>query len=131
MALQAPLSQYEKVSVQEAVNGASPHRLIQMLMEGALKRMAEAKGAMQRNDLAAKGVAIGKAISIIGGLRDSLNMDVAGGLPQRLDSLYEYMADVLVRANVNNNPAAIDEVMQLMLTVKAGWDGIADKVAQP
>lgn len=130
MALQAPLSQYEQVSVQEAVNGASPHRLIQMLMEGALKRMAEAKGAIQRGDLAAKGVALGKAISIIGGLRDSLNMDVSGGLPQKLDGLYEYMANVLVRANVNNNAAAVDEVMQLMLTVKAGWDGIADKVEQ-
>lgn len=130
MALQAPLSQYEKVSVQEAVNGASPHRLIQMLMEGALKRMAEAKGAMQRGDLAAKGIAIGKAISIIGGLRDSLNMEVSGGLSQKLDSLYEYMADTLVRANVNNNPGAVDEVMRLMLTVKTGWDGIADKVDQ-
>lgn len=130
MSVQAPLSQYEQVSVQEAVNGASPHRLIQMLMEGALKRMAEAKGAMQRQDLTTKGVAIGKAISIIGGLRDSLNMDVPGGLSQRLDGLYEYMVTVLVRANMNNNAANIDEVINLMLTVKSGWDKIADQADQ-
>lgn len=127
MSVQAPLSQYEQVSVQEAVNGASPHRLIQMLMEGALKRMAEAKAAMQRQDLTAKGVALGKAISIIGGLRDSLNMEVSGGLSQRLDGLYEYMVTVLVRANANNNAANIDEVINLMLTVKSGWDKIADQ----
>ena len=127
MSLQAPLSQYEQVSIQEAVNGASPHRLIQMLMEGALKRMAEAKGAMQRRDTAAKGAALGKSISIIGGLRDSLNMDTPGGLSQRLDGLYEYMVSVLVRANVNDDPMAIDEVAQLMITVKSGWDKIAEE----
>jgi len=128
MALQAPLSQYQQVSNQEAVNGASPHRLIQMLMEGALKRMAEAKGAIQRKDVTAKGQAVGKAISIIGGLRDSLNMDVPGGLSQRLDSLYEYMVTLLVRANVNSDAAAVDEAARLMGTVKAGWDAIADQV---
>lgn len=127
MSLQAPLSQYEQVSIQEAVNGASPHRLIQMLMEGALKRMAEAKGAIQRGDVVAKGTAIGKAISIIGGLRDSLNMDVSGGLSERLDGLYEYMVSVLVNANVSNDPTGIDEVAQLMITVKSGWDQIAEE----
>ena len=128
MSLQAPLSQYQQVSNQEAVSGASPHRLIQMLMEGAIRRMAEAKGAIQRNDIATKGQALGKAISIIGGLRDSLNMEVPGGLSQRLDGLYEYMVNTLVKANVNNDEAAVDEVARLMGTIKSGWDAIADQV---
>ena len=128
MSLQAPLSQYQQVSNQEAVNGASPHRLIQMLMEGAIKRMAEARAAIQRKDIAAKGEAIGKAVSIIGGLRDSLNMEVAGGLPQRLDGLYEYMVNALLQANLKDDDRAIELVMQQLLTVKAGWDSIADKV---
>ena len=128
MALQAPLSQYQQVSNQEAVSGASPHRLIQMLMEGALKRMAEAKGAIQRGDVAAKGQAIGKAVSIIGGLRDSLNMEVPGGLSQRLDDLYDYMVTLLVQANVNNRESAVDEAARLMATIKSGWDAIADQV---
>lgn len=128
MSLRAPLSQYQQVSNQEAVTGASPHRLIQMLMEGGLKRMAEAKGAIQRRDVVTKGQAIGKAISIIGGLRDSLNMDVPGGLSQRLDSLYDYMVTLLVKANANNDEQAVDEAARLLLTIKSGWDAIADKV---
>lgn len=127
MSLHAPLSQYQQVSNQEAVNGASPHRLIQMLMEGAIKRMAEARAAIQRKDIAAKGEAIGKAVSIIGGLRDSLNMEVAGGLPQRLDGLYEFMITALLRSNLNDDDRGVENVMQLMLTVKAGWDSIADQ----
>lgn len=128
MSLRAPLSQYQQVSNQEAVSGASPYRLIQMLMEGALKRMAEAKGAIQRQDIAAKGQSIGKAISIIGGLRDSLNMDVPGGLSQQLDDLYDYMVNLLIQANLNNDEAAVDEAAKLMVTVKSGWDAIADQV---
>lgn len=124
MSLQSPLAQYQQVSNQEAVSGVSPHRLIQMLMEGALKRMAEAKGAIQRNDIAAKGQALGKAISIVGGLRDSLNMEVQGGISQQLDELYEYIADSLLAANLHNDAAKIDASSEALLIVKSAWDGI-------
>ncbi len=128
MSVQSSLAQYQQVSNQEAISGASPHRLVQMLMEGALQRMAEAKGAIKHGDIVKKGESIGKAISIIGGLRDSLNMDIEGGLSHNLDNLYEYMVECLLTANLHNNDAKINEVVELMSTIKSGWDGIADQV---
>ena len=128
MSLNSSLAQYQQVSNHEAVSGASPHRLVQMLMEGALQRMAEAKGAIQRGNVAKKGEAIGKAVSLIGGLRDSLNMDVEGGLPQQLDELYEYLAGRLLQANIHSDESMVNEAIQLMTTIKSGWDGIADQV---
>lgn len=124
MSVQSPLAQYQQVSNQEAVSGVSPHRLIQMLMEGALQRMAEAKGAIQRNEIALKGEALGKAISIVGGLRDSLNMEIEGSISQQLDELYEYIADSLVAANLNNDVAKIDSSAETLLIIKSAWDGI-------
>lgn len=129
MPARSALNQYQQVSSHEAVSGASPHRLIQMLMEGALQRMAEAKGAIQRGDLIKKGECIGKAISIVGGLRDSLNMDVDGGLSQQLDRLYAYIVSLLVEANLKRDESYIDEASQLMMTIKSGWDGIASEVS--
>jgi flagellar protein FliS len=129
MGLRSGVSQYRQVSNQEAVSGASPHRLIQMMMEGALTRMLEAKGAVQRRDIAAKGVAIGKAVSLVGGLQDSLDMDAPGGLSQELDSLYSYITDCLLRANLENSEPLIDEAARLLATVKSGWDAIADQVS--
>ena len=117
MSTQSSVAQYQQVSRSEAVSGASPHRLVQMLMEGGLQRMAEAKGAIQRQDVAAKGVALGKAIGIVGGLRDSLNMDVQGEISENLDSLYEYITSKLLSANLNSNEADIDEAMQILVTV--------------
>ena len=87
------LRQYQKVNSHAQISEASPHRLIQMLMEGALERMAQAKGAMARGDIAQKALLITKTIDIITGLRAGLreeNTDDKEALRQ-LDSLYEYM----------------------------------------
>ncbi|MDA7085961.1 flagellar export chaperone FliS [Pseudomonas sp. SA3-5] len=119
------MKQYQRVSVQSEVFEASPHRLIQMLMEGCLERIAQARGAIGRNLQAEKGELIGKAISIIGGLREPLDHQVGGELAQNLDSLYDYMINRLLEANRANDMALLDEVSGLLREVKSGWDGIA------
>jgi flagellar protein FliS len=119
------MKQYQRVSVHSEVFEASPHRLIQMLMQGGLERIAQARGAIERNAFADKGELIGKAISIIGGLREPLDHQVGGELSQNLDSLYEYMVSRLIEANRENDVARLDEVSRLLREVKSGWDGIA------
>lgn len=130
MVSQRALSQYQQVNTAAAAEGASPHRLIQMLMQGCLQRLAEAKGALKRADVSAKGLAISKAINIIHGLQASLNKEVPNSLPQQLDALYDYMQRRLLEANLNNSEPLLDEVVDLMRKVKEGWDGI-EPVAAP
>lgn len=123
--------QYSKMAVQTGIESASPHRLIQMLMEGALEKLARAKGFMQRKEIRAKGQQIGWAISILEGLKASLNKAEGGEIAQNLEDLYIYMEQRLIVANRENNPAILDEVIALMRQIKDGWDGIADKANQP
>lgn len=118
------LAQYQQVNTAAAAESASPHKLVQMLMQGCLQRIAEAKGALHRGDAAAKGLAIGKAIDIVAGLQGSLNKEVAHSLPQQLDALYDYMQRRLLEANLRNDEAALDETADLMRKIKEGWDGI-------
>ena len=96
----AALKQYQSVNTQAQAVDASPHRLIQMLMEGGLTRLAQARGAIERGQLAQKGELIGKAIAIIGGLRDGLNFEQGGEIASNLDALYEYMVSRLLEANL-------------------------------
>ena len=121
------LRQYQKVSSHAQVSEASPHRLVQMLMEGGLDRMAQAKGALNRGDIAQKGLMLGKAIEIISGLRDGLEPEKAEdpAAVHQLDALYGYMSNRLVEANLVNDAEIIDEVARLLITVKTGWDAIA------
>lgn len=118
------MKQYQTVNVNAQVSEADPHRLIQMLMEGGLQRIAQAKGAMQHGNVALKGERIGKALGIIGGLRDALNAEKGGELALNLDRLYAFMQDRLTQANLKNDVSMLDEVADLLREVKAGWDGI-------
>ncbi|AIS14260.1 flagellar export chaperone FliS [Pseudomonas chlororaphis] len=119
------LRQYQKIGAQAQTSEASPHRLVQMLMEGGLDRIAQAKGAMERKDIPNKGVFISKAIGIIGGLREGLDLENSPDTLGDLDSLYTYMMTRLTEANIKTDPKILDEVADLLRTVKEGWDAIA------
>jgi flagellar secretion chaperone FliS len=118
------LNRYRDAGVLAEVNDASPHRLIQMLFEGALERIAMARGAMQQGDVALKGERISRAIDIIEGLRAHLDVEKGGPVAANLESLYEYMGRRLAEANARNDAAILDEVANLIREVKAGWDAI-------
>lgn len=119
------MRQYQSVNTQAKAVDASPHRLIQMLMEGGLSRIAQARGAMDRGQVAMKGELIGKAIAIIGGLREGLDLERGGEVAANLDRLYEYMVTRLFEANLHNTVAPLEEVAVLLRNVKSGWDAIA------
>jgi flagellar protein FliS len=124
MNISLAMSQYKEVHVQSSVMDATPHRLIQMLMEGALEKIALAKGNILRREIAQKGENIGKAITIVGGLQSSLNTEVGGEMTESLSNLYDYMSRRLVMANIQSDEAILDEVADLILEIKAGWDAI-------
>ncbi|GGM03294.1 flagellar export chaperone FliS [Pseudomonas asuensis] len=125
MYAKSAMRHYQQVNTHAQVVEANPHRLIQMLMEGGLSRLAQAKGAINRGQVAEKGILIGKAIDIIGGLRESLNPEKGGEVAVNLNDLYVYMIQRLIEANQHNDEAKIDEVAKLLRTIKEGWDGIA------
>ena len=122
----AAMRQYQQVSVHSGIMDASPHRLVQMLMEGALEKIALAKGYMTNNEIARKGENIGKAIAIVGGLQSTLNHDSGGEISANLNRLYDYMSIRLVIGNLRNDASILDEVTGLMVDIKTGWDGMPD-----
>jgi flagellar protein FliS len=103
------LNKYSQVAVQANTTYASPHRLIQMLLEGALEKIATAKGHLARGSIANKGQQISWALSIIGGLRASLDMSAGGEIAQNLFNLYDYMERRLLHANLRNDVAALNQ----------------------
>ena len=126
------MDQYKQVGVHSAgIESASPHRLIQMLMEGALDKLAIAKGHMNQGNIAAKGEHISWAIAIIDGLKTSLDKSAGGEIAENLDALYEYMQQRLLQANVDNSVEMLDEVIKLILSIKDGWDNIPEEFKAP
>lgn len=123
------LKAYKTTSLSADLAVADPHRVIQLMMQGVLERLAHAKGAIERRDFEAKAVAISKSLSIINGLQDSLDLSY-GKIPQDLYDLYTYMKDRVMDASRDMDCAPLDEVANLMLTIKSGWDQISEEDKQ-
>ncbi|MCL1044819.1 flagellar export chaperone FliS [Shewanella electrodiphila] len=122
--MRGSIKSYRKVSIDSELAVASPHRIIQMMFDGALLRLAQSRYAIETQDLQGKGVAINKAIGIINGLNNSLNMDVKDSVAGNLSELYDFMLRRISEANMNNDVKAIDDVSGILRTIKEGWDAI-------
>ncbi|MGY3923265.1 flagellar export chaperone FliS [Aeromonas jandaei] len=114
---------YTTQNLQAELAVADSYRVIQLLMQGCLERLSQARGAIERRDFEGKSQSISKSMAIINGLQDSLDMSY-GKIPEDLFALYDYMKGRLMDASRDMDPAAVDEVLQLMVTVKSGWDAI-------
>ncbi|MCC6301897.1 MAG: flagellar export chaperone FliS [Gammaproteobacteria bacterium] len=124
------MKQYRNMGLKSAVEDATPHRLIQMLMDGALDKIAAARGFMERGETAQKGAHISWAVSIIDGLRVSLDPSVGGEVARNLDDLYNYMMTRLTQANLNNDADGLNEVAGLLRQIKEGWDAIPGEIVR-
>jgi flagellar protein FliS len=123
---------YGKTSIESGVLGGDPHKLIAMLYQGALLAIANAKNAILRKDIAAKGAAISKAMAIVDeGLNASLDKKAGGELAENLSSLYDYMGRRLLSANLTNNMDALDEVARLLNDLKGAWESIRPVASTP
>lgn len=118
------VNQYANVHNESGLTDASPHLLIQMLMEGFLARVNSAKGAMARTDMELKSVYISRAMAIVGGLNEAVDLEKGGEIAANLRRLYDYINSRLLQASCENDEGILDEVASLMREIKEGWDAI-------
>ncbi|MFC4308549.1 flagellar export chaperone FliS [Steroidobacter flavus] len=122
------LAAYQSAAAHGGVAASDPHRLIVMLMDGALERIATARGCMQRNETSEKARLINRAVSIIGELRNSLDMRNGGQIAANLAELYDYMCRRLLLATSENKAEMLDEVSKLLHEIRGAWLAIAPEV---
>ncbi len=121
------IRQYKSVDLHGQIADANSHRLIQMLLQGALEKIAKAKGNMERKEISSKGENLGLAITIVGTLQSSLDLEKGGEIAKNLEALYEYMNRCLLEANISDAAGKLNEVSSLLLEVKGAWDVIPDE----
>lgn len=121
---------YSQLGAYTAATDADPHTLITMLFDGALERVASAKGAMIGGDIAMKGLMISKAITVVDGLRAHLDLEKGGELAENLRNLYDFAENRLFEANFQNSTEMLDEVFSVLDTLKGGWEDMKPKLAE-
>lgn len=121
-------SSYRNLELETSVAQADPHRLIEMLFDGAAAAITQARSALREGRIAAKGEATGRAVRILEeGLKASLDAR-RGDLARNLKALYEYMTHRLLEANLSNDDARYAEVGDILDQLRDAWKRIAGDV---
>jgi flagellar protein FliS len=119
----ASLKKYQQVNKSTAQQ-ASPYQLVAMLFQKLLDNIATAKGAITQKNYAKKGAELSNAITIIGVLEASLDFKQGGEISANLASIYVYCSEQLLAASTSNDIDKLDEIAQILIPIKSGWDAI-------
>lgn len=113
---------YARVGMESDVMSANPHRLITLLFDGADTAIRAAAVHLHDGDRAEKGRAISRALDIVNrGLLAALDRERGGELAGRMASLYDYIARLLLRANLRDDAAALEEARRLLGELASAW----------
>lgn len=125
--MNAVIAEYGKAQKAQAAE-VTPHRLVQMLMQSAIDKLAAGKGCLERNDIECAHQNLTVVMTIVMTLRGSLDMDAGGEISVNLDLLYGYMNTRLLEAISKRDVAAVDEVMSLIREIAQGWAAMPEDI---
>jgi flagellar protein FliS len=115
-----PFQEYQRTQV----TTAGREKVLLMLYEGCIRFMKLAKTRMQEKKTAEKGRYISRSIDILSELMNTLDHKVGGQLSHDLESLYMFMIDKLIDANIHNRPEDLDVVIDLMSNLYVAWSDV-------
>jgi flagellar protein FliS len=124
------LQTYRQVNVESGVLASDPHKIILMMFDGALMSIAEAKGAIERKDLAAKSTALTKAINIFCALRDSLDKESQPEISSNFENLYTYCIDTIIELSISLDQEGLDEIINFIKPLRDAWSQMPESAKQ-
>jgi len=119
---------YQKVNKYGKIEGASPHQLVQMLMQGAIDNLASAKGSMERRDFDNKAKSLSKVIAIVTELKENLDIDKGAEIAENLNNIYDYILRLILSASMENKPELLVESAELMINLLGAWNTIPEEL---
>lgn len=122
--MRGSMKAYKSIALDSQKNLASPYKVVQMLLAGALERLAKARVAIEQEKFAERGELLSATLMIVAELRLALDHEVGGEVAVNLDNLYEFMMAELVVANSSNDVEKLESISHLLREIKESWDAI-------
>ena len=118
------LRAYQKTTVNAEISVADPYYVTKLLYQGLFERLAQAKGAIERGDLALKAKKLSTATAILENLRSTLDFSQSKSIAQGLYDIYSYMIDQVAEASLNLMTQPIHNAIRALMPIKKAWDSI-------
>jgi flagellar protein FliS len=113
------------------IKTSNPLQLIVILYDAAICSLKEARGQMERKDIAGRSRSINKCISIISELQSCLDLKAGGDIASSLDRLYDYMKRSIFTANAQQTAEPLAEIENLLEKLRTAWDEVAVQSREP
>jgi len=114
--------QYKRTSVETS----PPGKLLLMLYNGCIRNIEHARIAIKEKNPGLAHEQIVKAQDIIIELMATLNMDY--DISQRLLSVYDYIYNQMVEANIKKDVELLDEIQVFLVDLRNTWQDAIGKV---
>jgi flagellar protein FliS len=124
MSYQEAYGNYHSTNLDAQTARASPVELVLLLTDGLLDELARARAHIVGKRYELKAASIDKCVEIINGLASSLDFEQGGAVVENLARLYDFCAARLHGAGIKMDPAMVDEVVQILTTIRQGWLGV-------
>lgn len=130
--MRGSMKAYKSVALDSQKTVATPYKIVQMLLAGALERLAKARVAIEQENFPERGELLSATLMIVAELRMALDHEAGDEIAANLDNLYEFMMDEIVQANIHDDVEKLETVSRLLREIKEGWDAIpVDQQAVP
>jgi len=110
---------------EETILNAEPIDLIRLLYQRAISRVQDAREDLRERRIPERVAAINQAYAVLLELVSALRSEAAPELSTGLRNLYCYIQQRLLDANMQQADAPLAEALQLLVTLEAGWAGVA------
>lgn len=122
-----PRETYRSVDVASRTGGASPHQLITILYEDALRELRLGALAIEAGDHAAKNARLTKAVALLFALEAGLDFGKGAAVAETLSRFYRGCRDAVMRASVESNAALVRDVVANVGEIADSWKSIAGR----
>ena len=107
-----------------SILSASREKLVLLMYDGALRNARHALVQLERGEHAECGHSISRTFNIVSELKVTLDREAGGDIASRLDQLYRFVMDALVKANADRSKVHLTNAIDIMATLREGWSGI-------
>ena len=123
--VQQGLKAYKAVESEATAHGGKGAELVVLLYDGILESLVAGKGHLQRKEYRDLGRQFARALTIISGLRETLNFEQGQPVATDLLRFYNALTSQIIHAQTKRDVELLDNCVEWVKSVRGAWAELA------
>ena len=119
------LSAYRSVMAESVAHGGQQAELVVMLYDAIEESISQARGCLQRKEWAPLGRHVTRAMTVLAGLRETLDFERGNPVASQLLDFYNALTSNLLAAQIERDDARFGHCGDLVRDVRSAWQELA------